>query len=114
MPTLRASEPEETLTPQRPGQSNMRSDSASNQASPLKAWVRALEMTAPIERNPSVTLPLVVETLADQFGDALALTDGHEQLTYKGLAQTANRYARWALRQGLAAGDVVCLFMPNR
>ena len=25
---------------------------------PLKAWVRALEMTAPIERNPSDTLPL--------------------------------------------------------
>jgi fatty-acyl-CoA synthase len=92
----------------------MRSDPASNQTSPLKAWIRALEMTAPIERNPAVTLPIVIEKLADQFGDALALTDGHEELTYKGLAQTANRYARWALRQGLTAGDVVCLFMPNR
>jgi fatty-acyl-CoA synthase len=92
----------------------MRSDLADSQNSPLKAWVRALEMTAPIEHNPSVTLPLVIDTLADQFGDALALTDGHEQLSYKGLAQTANRYARWALRQGLKAGDVVCLSMPNR
>lgn len=92
----------------------MGSDSAGNHTSPLKAWVRALEMTAPIERDPSFTLPLVVETLADQFGDALALTDGHEHLTYKGLAQTSHRYARWALRQRLTAGDVVCLFMPNR
>ena len=60
----------------------------SDQTSPLKAWVRALEMTTPIERNPSMTLPLVIETLADRFGDALALTDGLEHLTYKGLAQT--------------------------
>src|SRR6516162_8136038 len=30
------------------------------------------------------------------------------------LAGRSNRYARWALGQGLAAGEVVCLFMPNR
>src|SRR6185295_8466739 len=26
----------------------------------------------------------------------------------------ANQYARWALRQGLAKGETVCLLMPNR
>ena len=26
----------------------------------------------------------------------------------------ANRYARWALAQGIAKGDVVALLMPNR
>jgi len=84
-----------------------------NNPSPLKAWVRALEMTAPIERNPLVTLPVVIQDLADQFNSALALADDHEQMTYRRLAETCNRYARWALKQGLTAGDVICLFMPN-
>ena len=30
------------------------------------------------------------------------------------LAARANRFARWALDQGLAKGDTVCLMMPNR
>src|SRR5262249_40218291 len=34
--------------------------------------------------------------------------------TYGALAERANRYVRWALDQGLAPGDVVCLLMPNR
>jgi fatty-acyl-CoA synthase len=80
---------------------------------PLKAWVRALELTAPIERHPSVTLPVVIEDLADQFGNALALADDHERMTYRELAETSNQYARWALRQGISAGDVVCLLMQN-
>src|SRR5271156_2684579 len=79
----------------------------------LKAWVRALEITAPIERNPSNILPTVVDALADQFDNALALADDHERMTYRQLAETSNRYARWALGEGLAAGDVVCLLMPN-
>ena len=87
------------------------SDETSN--SPLKAWVRALEMTAPIARNTSVTFPVLIETLADRFGATLALLSDRECLTYRALAERANQYARWALGQGLAAGDVVCLLMPN-
>ena len=87
------------------------SDESSN--SPLKAWVRALEMTAPIARNTSVTFPVLIETLADRFGTTLALLSDRECLTYRALAERANQYARWALGQGLAAGDVVCLLMPN-
>jgi fatty-acyl-CoA synthase len=87
------------------------SDESSN--SPLKAWVRALEMTAPIARNTSVTFPVLIETLADRFGTAPALLSDQECLTYRALAEKAGQYARWALEQGLAAGDVVCLLMPN-
>jgi fatty-acyl-CoA synthase len=87
------------------------SDETSN--SPLKAWVRALEMTAPIAKNTSVTFPVLIETLADRFGATLALLSDRECLTYRALAERANQYARWALGQGLAAGDVVCLLMPN-
>jgi fatty-acyl-CoA synthase len=81
--------------------------------SPLKAWVRALEMTAPIVRNPAVTLPTYIETLAAQFGAAPALLSAEECLTYVELAQRCNRYARWTLAQGIAAGDVIVLMMAN-
>ena len=87
------------------------SDESSN--SPLKAWVRALEMTAPIARNTSVTFPVLIEILADRFGATLALLSDRECLTFRALAERANQYARWAVGQGLAAGDVVCLLMPN-
>ncbi len=75
--------------------------------------MRALEMTAPIAKNPSVIFPSVIESLADKFGNALALLSDRECLTYRALAERSNRYARWALGQGLAVGDVVCLIMPN-
>src|ERR1700683_94150 len=81
--------------------------------SPLKAWVRALEMTAPIVRNPTVTLPTCLDTLAAKFGSAPALLSDEACLTYVELAQRGNRYARWALEQGIAAGDVVVLMMAN-
>ena len=81
--------------------------------SPLSAWVRALEMTAPIVRNPKLTLPVLMNTLADKFGTAPALLSDQKRLTYRGLAERSNQYSRWALAQGLIFGDVVCLLMPN-
>ncbi len=88
-----------------------RTDGGSGQA--LQAWVRALERTAPIEREPFVTLPVLIERLADRFEGAPALAAPAETLSYRGLAALSNRYSRWALAQGLAPGDVVCLLMPN-
>jgi fatty-acyl-CoA synthase len=81
---------------------------------PLKAWVRALERTAPIEREPFRTFPLVIDDLAERLGSASALESRRGSLTYEQLAQQSRRYARWALAQGLTPGDVVCLLMPNR
>jgi fatty-acyl-CoA synthase len=81
--------------------------------SPLKAWIRALEMTAPIAQNPTRTLPVLVDSLADRFGTAPALLSRNENLTYRGLLERSNQYAQWALGQGLSFGDVVCLLMPN-
>src|SRR5437867_6484621 len=82
--------------------------------SPTKAWSRALELTAPIANSPHRTFPTVIEELAEAFGEAPALLSDRECLTYRALAERSNRYARWALDQGLATGDAVCLFMPNR
>jgi fatty-acyl-CoA synthase len=82
--------------------------------SPAQAWVRALEMTASIARHPDRIFPAVIEERAAQFGQTPALLSERECLTYGGLMERANRYARWALAQGIRKGDCVCLFMPNR
>ena len=80
----------------------------------LRDWVRALEATAPIAANPQRVFPVIVEELARQRGDAPALLSADESLSFRALSQRANRYARWALAQGLAKGQTVALLMPNR
>ncbi len=84
-----------------------------NMRSPLKAWLRALELTAPIERDPLLTFPVLVDALAGRFEHAPALVGRDAGLSYRSLSESSNRYARWALAHGLGHGDVVCLLMPN-
>jgi fatty-acyl-CoA synthase len=91
----------------------MAARSDENKRSPLKAWVRALERTAPIERDPTLTLPGLIGRLAGRFADAPALLSTETALTYRSLAAACNRYARWGLARGLTAGDTVCLVMAN-
>ena len=80
----------------------------------LAGALRILRMTTPIAKNPTRIFPTVVEDLADKFGDAPALLSDRERFTYRELAARSNRYARWALAQGVGKGDTVCLMMPNR
>jgi fatty-acyl-CoA synthase len=77
------------------------------------AWLRALQRTATIPQNPAVTLPVVIDRMAEAHPDAPALIDPSETLTYRDLAARAHGYAGWALRNGVGTGDVVCLFMRN-
>ena len=81
--------------------------------SPSRAWVRALERTASIGRDPTLTLPVAVARLADRLGDAPALVGPESQLSYRALVEATNRFARWGIAQGLARGDVICLLMKN-
>src|SRR5271156_3752808 len=83
-------------------------------ASVSRAWLRALELTAPIPRQRERVLPAVVDELGYRLGDRLALLSDRERFTYLELAGRARRYARWALAQGVAKGDVIGLLMPNR
>jgi len=83
-------------------------------SSPARAWSRALQLTADIAQHPDRILPTVIDELAARHGDAPALLSDGERLTYRGLVERSNRYARWALDHGIARGDVVCLLMPNR
>jgi fatty-acyl-CoA synthase len=78
-----------------------------------KAWVRALERTAAIDRDPRRTLPIVIEEAAGRLQSAPALVGADGALSYRELAERANRYARWALAQRLRPGDVVCLLLQN-
>ena len=86
---------------------------ASAAGSAAKAWQRALEMTAPIGRDPALTLPLVIDAAAERFGAAPALLSESETLSYRDLAALSRGYAGWALRHGVGKGDVVALMMPN-
>src|SRR5436190_20491800 len=80
---------------------------------PLKAWARALALTAPIARDPAVTLPIQISELADAFGDKIALIGEDETVSYRVLAERSNRFTRWALERGIVPGDVVCLVLHN-
>ena len=80
----------------------------------LRGAYRALRMTTPIAKNPTRVFPVVIEELADKYGDAPALISDRERLSYRALAERANRYARWARRESLVKGETVCLLMPNR
>ncbi len=77
------------------------------------AW-RALRHTVPIAKHPARVFPVLMEQAAARYGDRPALISDVETLTYRELDARANRYARWALAQGLGRGEVVCLLMPNR
>lgn len=71
-------------------------------------------MTAPISRNPNRILADVIDEMADRFCNAPALLSEHECLTYRELVERTNRYARWAIAQGISKGDVVGLLMTNQ
>jgi fatty-acyl-CoA synthase len=71
-------------------------------------------MTAQIDTHPDRTLPRVIAELAEEAPDAPAVLSASDSLTYRQLAEGANRYARWALPCNLRKGDIVGLMMPNR
>jgi fatty-acyl-CoA synthase len=92
----------------------MQTAAAPKDNSASRAWLRALERTAPIDRAPERIFPLVIEELGERFGDAPALIGVGEGFSHAALAAEANRYANWALAQGVAKGDRVALLLPNR
>jgi fatty-acyl-CoA synthase len=83
-------------------------------ATSSRAWLRALERTAPIPRNPHRLMADAVAETAERGGHAPAILSDRECFSYGELAARTNQYARWALEQGLRKGDVVGLLMTNR
>lgn len=79
-----------------------------------KAWLRALDLTARIEKAPERILAEVVEEHARDRPEASALLSNTERLTYGDLARRQRLYARWALAEGLGKGEVVALLAHNQ
>ena len=78
------------------------------------AWLRALEMTAAIAREPHRLMLDVIEELASRYGDAPALLSERECFSFRELAARSSQYCRWALNGGIKKGDVVGLLMTSR
>ncbi len=76
-------------------------------------WLRALERTARAVAIPDRTFGQILHELAAAHGDRPALIGETETVSYRALAGTADRYARWALANGVGKGDCVALLMPN-
>ncbi|QGM47104.1 long-chain-acyl-CoA synthetase [Methylocystis heyeri] len=79
-----------------------------------KDWLRALQLTAAVEADQSRILGVAFEEVARDRGDAAAVIDNDESLSFAQFAARANRYARWGLARGLGRNDVVALLMGNR
>src|ERR1700754_3825660 len=84
----------------------------SGKPSAAKRWLKAIELTSRIETVPHRLFGDIVEDHAARHPDRPALLSDAEALSYGGLADRINRYARWALAAGIEAGETVCLFMP--
>jgi fatty-acyl-CoA synthase len=76
-------------------------------------WLRALERTAQAVRTQDRTFGQILDELAATHSDRPALIGENATLSFRSLAARANRYARWALAQGVNKGDCVALLMPN-
>ncbi|HEX4032096.1 MAG TPA: long-chain-acyl-CoA synthetase [Terracidiphilus sp.] len=83
-------------------------------SNPSRAWLRALERTAAIQRNPQRTIGAVIEEVSSRLAEEPALLSDRECFTFGELAGRTNQYTRWALEQGIGKGDVVGLLMTNR
>jgi fatty-acyl-CoA synthase len=64
--------------------------------------------------DANYTISDIVEDWAGRYPENTAILYENRILTYRDLAEGANRYARWAIAQGITRGDVVALLMENR
>jgi fatty-acyl-CoA synthase len=80
---------------------------------PLNAWIRALDRTAPFSRGEGLPLPALVAELAAACPERPALLADSGSLTYGDLAERIAGYAGWALHQELGVGEVVALLLGN-
>ncbi len=76
-------------------------------------WLRALQKAAPSDQNSRRILPLAFDEVSAARQDAIAVIDERERVTFDEFSRRANRYARWALENGLRKDDVVALLMGN-
>src|SRR5260370_42035438 len=88
-----------------PGQS-------SGRPSAPKSWLKAIELTSHIEADPHRLFADIVEDWSEKQPDRPALISETMTLNYRDLAAPINRYARWAMAAGIAAGGTADRVLP--
>lgn len=86
---------------------------APGERSASRAWMRALEKSAPIAKNPARLLVHVLEEQGAKRGSQPAILCAAQSFTYEQLVARIHQYAHWARLQGMRKGDVVGLLAPN-
>lgn len=80
----------------------------------LDGLARTLWSVRKIDPDAHVLICDDFEAAVDKFSDHTALIFEGERYTYRQLDTLANRFAAWALEQGLKPGHTVALLLPNR
>ncbi len=80
----------------------------------VRAALRTLNRVGDIYKTPDRTFPDMIEELAKSKPGNVAIYFEDRKITFRELDEAANRYARWAMAQGIGRGDVVALLMENR
>jgi fatty-acyl-CoA synthase len=80
----------------------------------LRGGLRMLARISRLKPGSGVNLADDLEGAVDRHAARVAILFEEERWTYADLESRANRYAAWALDQGLKPGATVALFMENR
>jgi len=80
----------------------------------LVGGVKVLAWTRDVTPDSAVLVPDDVEAAVDKHRHSVAFRFDGELMTYAEFDSLANRYANWAVTEGVQPGDVVALLMENR
>lgn len=80
----------------------------------VRTALRTLKRLTAIYKTPNRTFADVIEDLARTKPKNVAILCEDRKFTFREFDEAANRYARWAMAQGIGKGDVVALLMENR
>lgn len=80
----------------------------------VSALLKTQKMLADLQPDATQLMADDWETTCDRFSSKTAIIFEGTRLTYGAFDGRANRFAHWALGQGLKAGDVVALCMGNK
>jgi fatty-acyl-CoA synthase len=80
----------------------------------LRGLIRTLSRVRSIAPNSARLVCDDLESAVDAFRTRRAITLGPRTITYGELDEMANRYAHWAMEQGIRRGQTVALYAPTR
>jgi len=80
----------------------------------LRSITRTYYRMRHVKPDGHYTISDIVEEFARTKPDNIAVVTENRSYTYRELGESANRYARWAMGQGVKRDDVVALLMSGR